>query len=99
MTRPLRGRTTLSGNAEGLSPSPGNRHQVPETTVYKNAAGNPAGGQNTLTLIGASSFHPGGVSVLMMDGSVKFVKNSINHAMWIAIATKDRGEIVSSNAF
>ena len=29
------------------------------------------------TIVGASSYHPGGVNVTMIDGSVKFIKNSI----------------------
>jgi prepilin-type processing-associated H-X9-DG protein len=51
------------------------------------------------TLIGASSLHPGGVNCLFMDGSVRFVKNSVNYATWLAIASKDQSEVVSSDAF
>jgi prepilin-type processing-associated H-X9-DG protein len=51
------------------------------------------------TLIGASSNHPGGVNVCFLDGSVRFVKNSVNYQVWIAIATKDQGEVVSSDSF
>jgi prepilin-type N-terminal cleavage/methylation domain-containing protein/prepilin-type processing-associated H-X9-DG protein len=43
------------------------------------------------TLVGASSNHSGGVNVGFLDGSVKFIKNSINQATWWAIATA-RGE-------
>ena len=51
------------------------------------------------TLIGASSNHPGGVNCLFLDGSVRFVKNSVNYQVWLAIATKDQGEVVSSDSF
>jgi len=51
------------------------------------------------TLIGASSNHPGGVNVQFMDGSVRFIKNSVNYQVWIAISTKDQGEVVSSDSF
>jgi prepilin-type N-terminal cleavage/methylation domain-containing protein/prepilin-type processing-associated H-X9-DG protein len=50
------------------------------------------------TLIGASSYHPGGVNVLFMDGSVRFIKNSVNYQTWVAIATTAQAETVSSDA-
>jgi prepilin-type N-terminal cleavage/methylation domain-containing protein/prepilin-type processing-associated H-X9-DG protein len=56
-------------------------------------------GRGTITMIGASSNHPGGVNVLFMDGSVRFVKNSVNYRPWYAIATVNNGESVSSDAF
>jgi prepilin-type N-terminal cleavage/methylation domain-containing protein/prepilin-type processing-associated H-X9-DG protein len=51
------------------------------------------------TMIGASSSHPGGVNVLLMDGSVKFIKNSINPKTWLSIGSIDGGETVSSDAY
>ena len=51
------------------------------------------------TLIGASSSHPGGVNVLFLDGSVRFIKNSVNYQVWLAIATKDQSEVVSADSF
>ena len=47
----------------------------------------------------ASSAHPGGVSVLFGDGSVRFVKNSVNPLPWAALATRAGGEVISSDAF
>jgi prepilin-type processing-associated H-X9-DG protein len=51
------------------------------------------------TAISASSNHPGGVNVLFLDGSVKFVKESVNQMTWWAIATRAGGEVVSADAF
>ncbi len=48
--------------------------------------------------ISASSQHPGGVNVSMGDGSVKFVKTTVNYLAWYALATVDGGEILSADA-
>jgi prepilin-type N-terminal cleavage/methylation domain-containing protein/prepilin-type processing-associated H-X9-DG protein len=52
----------------------------------------------TITLANASSMHPGGVNVLFMDGSVRFIKSSVSPQAWYAIATPAGGEAVSSDA-
>ena len=51
------------------------------------------------TLIGASSYHPGGVNVSMIDGSVRFIKNTIAPQSWWAIATKAGGEVVDASSY
>jgi prepilin-type N-terminal cleavage/methylation domain-containing protein/prepilin-type processing-associated H-X9-DG protein len=48
---------------------------------------------------GARSKHPGGVNSLFGDGSVRFVKNSINGATWIALGSISGGEVVSSDSY
>jgi prepilin-type N-terminal cleavage/methylation domain-containing protein/prepilin-type processing-associated H-X9-DG protein len=50
------------------------------------------------SLVAASSSHPGGVNVLFMDGSVRFIKSSINYQTWLAIGSMAQGETVSSDA-
>ncbi|MDR3632198.1 MAG: DUF1559 domain-containing protein [Isosphaeraceae bacterium] len=49
--------------------------------------------------ISAQSFHSGGVNVLFLDGSVKFIKSSISQATWWAISTYSLGEVVSSDSY
>jgi prepilin-type N-terminal cleavage/methylation domain-containing protein/prepilin-type processing-associated H-X9-DG protein len=49
--------------------------------------------------VGPSSFHPGGVNVGFLDGSVRFVKDGISPPIWWAIATIARGEVVDASAF
>src|SRR5579883_2953118 len=49
--------------------------------------------------INASSYHSGGVNVLFCDGSVKFIKDSINMPTWWALGTKNNGEVVSSDSY
>ena len=55
-------------------------------------------GRATITGVNASSNHPGGVNVLFMDGSVRFIKSSVNYLPWYAIATPDNNETFSSDA-
>jgi prepilin-type N-terminal cleavage/methylation domain-containing protein/prepilin-type processing-associated H-X9-DG protein len=46
-----------------------------------------------------SSHHPGGVNVLFGDGSVKFVKDSVNLQTWRALGTRSGGEVISADSF
>jgi prepilin-type N-terminal cleavage/methylation domain-containing protein/prepilin-type processing-associated H-X9-DG protein len=46
-----------------------------------------------------SSYHPGGVNVLLGDGSVRFIKDSIALSVWRALSTRNGGEIVDASAF
>ena len=41
----------------------------------------------------------GGVNVLFMDGSVKFVKESIALSVWRGLSTRNGGEIVSGSDY
>jgi prepilin-type processing-associated H-X9-DG protein len=45
------------------------------------------------------SQHPGGGNFLMCDGSVRFIKNSINMTTYQALSTRGMGEVISSDAF
>jgi prepilin-type processing-associated H-X9-DG protein len=47
----------------------------------------------------AGSRHPGPVNLLMCDGSVRGVKNSIAPATWWALGTIAGREVVSSDAY
>jgi prepilin-type N-terminal cleavage/methylation domain-containing protein/prepilin-type processing-associated H-X9-DG protein len=59
-----------------------------------------ATGSGSASLISNSdSYHPGGVNVLMADGSVKFIKNSINQPTWWGLGTIAGGEVISSDAY
>ncbi|WZO96036.1 DUF1559 domain-containing protein [Isosphaeraceae bacterium EP7] len=47
----------------------------------------------------ASSNHPGGVNVTMADGSVKFIKSTVNQQTYWALGTKAGGEVISSDGY
>jgi prepilin-type N-terminal cleavage/methylation domain-containing protein/prepilin-type processing-associated H-X9-DG protein len=59
----------------------------------------PFPGNDDITMIGAQSNHPGGVNVGFLDGSVKFIKDSINLQAWGSIATKAGGEVLDASSF
>jgi prepilin-type processing-associated H-X9-DG protein len=46
----------------------------------------------------ADSYHPGGVAVLFADGSVKFIKDSVSVNTWMALGTRDNGEVISADS-
>jgi prepilin-type processing-associated H-X9-DG protein len=48
--------------------------------------------------VGPSSFHPGGVNVGFLDGSVRFIKDSVNQQTWWGIATKAGGEVIDASS-
>jgi len=47
----------------------------------------------------ATSNHPGGVNVLMADGSSRFIKNSISWTAWWSLGTRSGGEVISSDSY
>ena len=47
----------------------------------------------------ANSAHPGGVNLLMADGSVRFVIDSVNIVTWRAIASRNGREVVSGDSY
>ncbi len=47
----------------------------------------------------ARSRHSGGINALFGDGSVKFLKDSINHPIWIALNTIENGEVLSADSY
>ncbi len=51
------------------------------------------------TMIGPSSLHSGGVNMLFLDGSVKFIKDSIAPQAYYGIGTIAGGEVVSADSY
>jgi len=62
-------------------------------------------GASWLTFVGPtgaappSSNHPGGVNMAFADGSVRFVKDSVNPQAWWGLGTRAGGETVSSDSY
>ena len=51
------------------------------------------------SLYGAGSPHPGGFNAAFADGSVRFIKNTINLEVWKALITRASGEVINADAF
>ena len=56
-------------------------------------------GINVANTISAQSQHPGGVNVAMADGSVKFIKDTINRQTWFALGTRNNNEVISADQY
>jgi len=46
-----------------------------------------------------NSNHPGGVNICFADGSVKFVKDSVNQQTWWGLGTRNGREVISADAY
>ena len=79
-----------------------NTIQVPNDSQYPFGVCILTGGPNNYPdsgfSFGASSAHPGGCNVMMGDGSVKFVKSTINRQTWWSLGTKAGGEVLAPTA-
>lgn len=72
---------------------------LPPNPKYPNCTFNTAASLFAPGIWGMSSYHPGGANVLMCDGSVKFLKDSVNmNTLW-AIGSRSGGEVVSADAY
>jgi prepilin-type N-terminal cleavage/methylation domain-containing protein/prepilin-type processing-associated H-X9-DG protein len=65
--------------------------------TWTNCSFTSSGGLSNIT--NSDSWHPGGVNVLMGDGSVKFLKDSINRATWWSLGTRANGEVIDASSY
>jgi prepilin-type N-terminal cleavage/methylation domain-containing protein/prepilin-type processing-associated H-X9-DG protein len=61
--------------------------------------GTPNDWPDNSTFVGAQSAHPGGVNVLMGDGSTRFVKDTVTRRVWWSLGTRRGNEIISADAY
>jgi prepilin-type processing-associated H-X9-DG protein len=72
-------------------------HVSPPNTLYCGGAGFPGGMENMSMDSPPSSNHTGGVNVLLCDGSVHLVTDSISVLTWQALGTRNGGDLVGSD--
>jgi prepilin-type N-terminal cleavage/methylation domain-containing protein len=73
-----------------------NHVSTPNTTTCA-GQGFPGNMSNMAMQVPPSSYHTGGVNVLMGDGGVHFVRDSISLTTWRAIGTRNGGEVLGSD--
>jgi prepilin-type processing-associated H-X9-DG protein len=106
-TRWCNGGVYYSGFTTAMPPNP------PITAVSR-AVGTPITGRNlpmdwdsvdendggpTFMSLAASSYHAGGVNTLFADGSVRYVKNTVNPFTWRALGSIAGGEVLSADSY
>ena len=109
----LRGVTWWADSAAFTTNLPPNS-SLPDRMYAASACGYPGSNNNTPCVVatlagmsstypplyeGARSRHPGGVNTTMADGSVKFIKNTINVRTWRALSSTQGGEVVSADQY
>jgi prepilin-type N-terminal cleavage/methylation domain-containing protein/prepilin-type processing-associated H-X9-DG protein len=111
MLIPMAGGNTFMTNFPPNSPG---TDQMPSCPTQLDKATNPAVSSNPMACIrydhdnrrydgqywaAARSRHPGGVNACMGDGSVRFVKSTINRTIWVALGSRAGGEVISSDSY
>jgi prepilin-type N-terminal cleavage/methylation domain-containing protein len=87
---------TFAGSSPGTSPpTPGSLcDSQPAQKLACYNQGNQGG-----EFSGSRSRHPGGVETLFGDGSVHFMKDSINPMTWVQLGSINGGEVISSDQY
>jgi prepilin-type N-terminal cleavage/methylation domain-containing protein len=70
-------------------------HVAPPNTITCAATNFTGGMSNMAMVVPPSSAHTGGVNLVLGDGSVRFVTNSIDLPTWRAMGTRNGGEAMS----
>jgi prepilin-type processing-associated H-X9-DG protein len=72
---------------------------LPPNPQYPNCIAAAANDDNGAGLFNMTSFHPGGANVLMGDGAVRFLKNSVSMQTIWALGSRAGGEILSADSY
>jgi prepilin-type processing-associated H-X9-DG protein len=70
-------------------------HTMPPNRRSCSYWGGGLGNDSFETMISASSYHPGGVNLLTLDGSVHFTVDRLDYMLWYVAGTRDGGECIN----
>jgi prepilin-type N-terminal cleavage/methylation domain-containing protein/prepilin-type processing-associated H-X9-DG protein len=88
------------GSMPFFTPNVSYNHFMPPNTATCTYASDPSGGWGGVwAAVPPNSNHPGGVNVGFADGSVKFVRDTVNLQTWWAIGSRNLGEVVSADQY
>jgi len=87
--------TAITPNTKVVAPQGGQSYDVNFTSSRLGFTTNLL----TYVAITSRSYHPGGVNVQVADGSVRFIKETINPAAWRALGTRSGGEVISADSY
>ncbi len=62
---------------------------------FSSASEGNSAGQFSYAAVTSRSYHSGGVNAVLMDGSVRFVPNTIHPETWRALGTRAGGEVIA----
>lgn len=72
-----------------------------QTVTCEGNPGNPSyapcSANGSAQFIAARSYHPGGVQIALGDGSARFISQTVSLAVWQALATRNGGEVNTSD--
>jgi prepilin-type N-terminal cleavage/methylation domain-containing protein/prepilin-type processing-associated H-X9-DG protein len=72
---------------------------VPPNGRYPVCMTSAPGVQNSPGAYGLASRHPGGANIVLCDGSVRFLKDSVALAPFWALGSRNRGEVISADSY
>jgi prepilin-type N-terminal cleavage/methylation domain-containing protein/prepilin-type processing-associated H-X9-DG protein len=73
-----------------------NHYLTPNSKRYDCVNNDPAAGYTASGWRAARSKHAGGVNLLLGDGSVRFVRDSVDQGTWMAVGTRAGGEVIGN---
>jgi prepilin-type N-terminal cleavage/methylation domain-containing protein/prepilin-type processing-associated H-X9-DG protein len=73
-----------------------NHYLTPNSKLYDCVNNDPATGYTASGWRAARSKHAGGVNLLLGDGSVRFVRDSVDQVTWMAVGTRAGGEVIGN---
>ncbi len=98
---PANGNIWLAGNAGNSLMWDAYNHFTPPNSQNCSASNNfyttPYG--EFMDAIPPSCNHPGGINICFADGSVRWVKNSVQYQIWWALGTRNGSEAISSDSY